>query len=68
MSKTLTLGIFRGGGGQESARIFRGGRGLYTVGLKIDRAFEFDFGKLLGEIELEFLRNLKDLVEFEVRA
>ncbi len=29
---------------------------------------EFGFGKLLGEIEFEFLRNLKYLVVFEVRA
>jgi hypothetical protein len=26
--------------------------------------FEFAFGKLLGEIEAEFVRNLKGLVDF----
>ncbi len=30
--------------------------------------FEFAFGKLLGEIEAEFVRNLKGLVDFEVRT
>jgi hypothetical protein len=42
--------------------------GGVCIFLEIDGAFEFDFGKLLGEIEFEFLQNLKDLVEFEVRA
>ncbi len=30
--------------------------------------FEFAFGKLLGEIKAEFVRNLKGLVDFEVRT
>jgi hypothetical protein len=47
--------------------LFRG-VGWVCIFLEIDRAFEFNFGKLLGKIEFEFLRNLKDLVEFEVRA
>ncbi len=46
--------------------LFRAGG--VCIFLEIDRAFEFDFGKLLGEIEFEFLRNSKYLVEFEDRA
>ena len=43
--------------------------GGVCIFLEIDRAFEFGFGKLLGEIEFnKFLRNLKYLVVFEVRA
>jgi hypothetical protein len=30
--------------------------------------FELAFGKLLGEIVPEFVRNLKGLVDFEVRT
>ena len=30
--------------------------------------FEFAFRKLLGEIEAEFVRNLKCLIDFEVRT
>jgi hypothetical protein len=30
--------------------------------------FELAFGKLLGEIEPEFVQNLKGLVDFEVRT
>jgi hypothetical protein len=44
------------------------GVGGVCIFLEIDRAFEFDFGKLLGEIEPEFVRNLKGLVDFEVRT
>ncbi len=29
---------------------------------------EFAFGKLLGETEPEFVRNLKGLVDFEIRT
>ncbi len=36
-----------------------GGQGGVCIFLEIDRVFEFDFGKLLGEIEFEFLRNSK---------
>ena len=48
--------------------LFRGVGGV-CIFLAIDRAFEFGLGKLLGEIEFnKFLRNLKYLVVFEVRA
>ena len=48
--------------------LFRGVGGV-CIFLEINRAFEFGFGKLLGEIEFnKFLRNLKYLVVFEVRA
>ena len=43
---------------------YLGGVGGVCMFLEI----EFGFGKLLGEIEFEFLRNLKYLVVFEVRA
>ncbi len=36
--------------------------------VELDRAIEIIFGKLLGEIEFESLRNLKYLVEFEERV
>ncbi len=36
--------------------------------LKLIECFEFSFQKLLGEIEAEFVRNLKGLVDFEVRT
>jgi hypothetical protein len=39
---------------------------MVCIFLEIDRAFEFAFRKLLGEIEAEFVRNLKGLVDFEV--
>ncbi len=42
-----------------------GGQGGVCIFLKIDRATEIIFGKLLGEIEFEFLRNLKFEFEFE---
>jgi hypothetical protein len=48
--------------------LFRGVGGV-CIFLEINRAFEFGFGKLLGEIEFnKFLQNLKYLVVFEVRA
>ncbi len=48
--------------------LFRG-VGAVCIFLEIDRAFKLNFGKLLGEIEFnKFLRNLKYLVVFEVRA
>ncbi len=49
------------------SRLFRG-VGWVCIFLELDRAIEIIFGKLLGEIEFEFLRNLKYLVEFEERA
>jgi hypothetical protein len=45
-----------------------GGQGGVCIAIELDRAIEIIFGKLLGEIEFEFLRNLKYLVEFEERA
>jgi hypothetical protein len=52
--------------------IFRGGDGVCTRVLysciRGAGGFEFDFGKLLSEIEFEFLQNSKYLVEFEDRA
>ena len=45
-----------------------GGQGGVSIFLESNRAFEFDFGKLLGKIEFGFLRNSKYLVEFEDRA
>ncbi len=42
-----------------------GGQGGVCIVLELNRAIEIIFGKLLGEIEFEFLRNLKYLVEFE---
>ncbi len=49
------------------SRSFRGVGGV-CIFLELDRAIEIIFGKLLGEIEFEFLGNLKYLVEFEERA
>jgi hypothetical protein len=51
----------------HNSSLFRG-VGEVCIFLEIDRAFEFAFGKLLGEIEPEFVRNLKGLVDFEVRT
>ena len=42
---------------------------MFTICAHKSPEFEFGFGKLLGEIEFnKFLRNLKYLVVFEVRA
>ncbi len=43
------------------------GRGVFIPRNSIER-FEFAFRKLLGEIEAEFVQNLKCLVDFEVRT
>jgi hypothetical protein len=45
-----------------------GGQGGVCIILELDRAIEIIFGKLLGKIKFEFLRNLKYLVEFEERV
>jgi hypothetical protein len=42
--------------------------GRVCIVLELDRTIEIIFGKLLGEIEFEFLQNLKYLVEFEERV
>jgi hypothetical protein len=39
-----------------------------VLSLKLIEHLEFAFGKLLGKIEPEFVRNLKGLVDFEVRT
>jgi hypothetical protein len=56
----------------HKSSIFRGvgcwaGSGCVYSSKSIER-FEFAFRKLLGEIEAEFVRNLKGLVNFEVRT
>ncbi len=43
------------------------GRGVYIPRKRSER-FEFAYRKLLGEIDAKFVRNLKVLVDFEVRT
>jgi hypothetical protein len=54
----------------HKSSIFRGvgcWAGCVYYSKSIER-FEFAFRKLLGEIEAEFVRNLKGLVDFEVQT